>query len=179
MIKIAKTKLSDKNVVFYCNDIPNVNEFGFPLCVLMWNIINYFPNLRLINNIFSEISKRMVKGGLIMFDMWNGVAAIRDPPATAVIRMELGNMKIIHTLESKTDLMEQKTSILNTIEVIENNKLIDSFSETVIHYLWTLKDVKDTFESNGIEILKVVKSRNWEEDANEKDWKIFIIARKR
>ncbi|MBS3098789.1 class I SAM-dependent methyltransferase [Candidatus Pacearchaeota archaeon] len=179
MIKIAKLKVPEEKVYFHTSSVPDIVEQEFPLCVLMWNVINYFPTISLMNKIFSEIKTRMLPGGLIMFDMWNGVTAIRDPPSNAVSRIEKEGLRVIHTLESRTNLMEQKTTIKNRADIIKNEMLVDSFSEEVTHYLWTFKTIKDILDLNEMETIGVFKSNNWDEPANEKDWKIFILAKKK
>jgi len=179
MIEIARKKLQGKNVVFHCNKIPNISERDFPLCVMMWNILNYFPNLKEMNDIFKNISDRLLPGGIFFFDMWNGVAAIKDPPQTSANVFEVDGKKVIHILKGETNLMEQKTDLYTSINVLRDNQLIESFQYDYTHYLWTFKTVKDLLDLNGIETLRVVKTTNYDVEASDKDWKIMIIARKK
>ena len=178
MIEVAKRKLAGKNVEFF-RDLAEIREGNFPLCVMMWHVINYFPDLKTMNKIFSEISKRLQKGGLFVFDMWNGVAAIRDLPGNSINEIEVDGEKILHTLEGKTDLMKQETNIKNIIRVYKNKQEVESFSKEVIHYIWTVKAVKDLLEMHGIDLIKIVKISDYETPANESDWKVLLIFKKR
>lgn len=177
MLTVAKRKLEGGNVEFF-QDLSEIKEKDFPLCVMMWHVINYFPDVRTMNKIFYEISKRLQKGGLFIFDMWNGVAVIRDLPGNSINDIEVDEDQILHTLEGKTDLMKQETNIKNTIRVYRNKQELDSFSEEVIHYIWTVKTVKDVLAMHGLRLIKVVKIKDYETPANEDDWKVLLIVRK-
>ena len=74
--------------------------------------------------------------------------------------------------------MEQKTELIDSVEVYKDEKLIDKFTHKDSHYLWTPNTIKNLLEINGFEIIKIAKTDDYETKANEDDWKIMLIARK-
>jgi SAM-dependent methyltransferase len=177
MHAIAKEKLKDKNVGFY-GDVSESPKDQFPLCVMMWHILNYFPSIQVINHIFQNVNQRLEERGLFLFDAWNGVAVLRDLPRKVENVIEIDGQRIVHQLNSSTSLMEQRTVILNTVDVYENEKLIDGFTNAVSHHIWTPKTISDLLQINGFDIIRIAKVDNYNINATEGDWKIMFIARK-
>ena len=51
-------------------------------------------------------------------------------------------------------LTNKRPEIKNIIRAYQDRKEIDRFEENVTHYIWTVKDVKDVLEMNGLKSLK-------------------------
>jgi SAM-dependent methyltransferase len=178
MQKIASEKLEGRNIKF-CADIADAPETKFPLCVMMWHVLNYFPSIHVVNHVFKHVSRRLEDNGFFLFDAWNGVAVIRDLPRKAKNVIEVDGQTIIHNLNSSTDLMKQRTVILNQVEVYEDEALVDSFSKAVAHHIWTPKTIVGLLEMSGFELVRIAKVDDYNETASEDDWKVMFIARKR
>ena len=131
-----------------------------------------------MEDIFTKVYDKLDDNGMFFFDSWNGIAVIRDLPRTTKNEIEVDGLKIIHELNGSTSLMDQRTLILNKIKVYRGGKLIDDFSKEVIHYIWTPKVVVDLLSKVGFQEVKIFKTSNYSELANEDDWKIMFIARK-
>jgi len=176
MVEIALKKLEKYNVSIYTSisDIPYKN---FQLCVMMWHVLNYFPSLQMMNEVFKQVYSRMKEGSLFVFDMWNGVAVLRDLPNTSTYEFSDGSTSIKHVLTGTTSLMEQRTDILNTITISRNGSIVDEFTHNVSHYIWTVKTVGEMLEAHGFNY-SVVKTTNYNIKADDKDWKVAVIARK-
>lgn len=181
MAKIAKKKLVGLPVDYYISGVDGIddNEFNFPLCVMMWHVLNYFPNLDTIYHVFSEIKEKLKTNGIFIFDAWNGVAVIRDLPKHVKNEIKVGNLNLVHELRGSTDLMSQTTTILNHVEVYENQEFKDQFTHKIIHYIWTAKVITDILKSTGFELIKITKAGNYELEADYTDWKITYIARRK
>lgn len=177
MIEVASKKLKGHCVKFY-QDISKVPLRDFPMCVMMWHVLNYFPSIQVMEHIFSNTYDRLEKGGLFVFDAWNGVAVIRDLPKTTKNEINVNGQRIVHELNGSTSLMDQRTLILNKIEVYEGLKLIDSFSQEVVHHIWTPKVVANLLTKTGFEVVRIAKVNDYSKIANEDDWKILFVAKK-
>ena len=176
MLSIAKSKLDDK-ITFY-NDVADVVEREFTLGVMMWNVLNYIPTMKMMKHVFSEVRTRLCHGGLFIFDMWNGVAVLRDLPRTAKNEIKYDGANIIHHLEGDTSLMDLKTTILNKIWSYHNGRLVDHFSHNVYHYIWTANIVAEILSDAGLSIVRIAKTEDFKTPATEEDWKLVFVARK-
>lgn len=180
MIEIAKPKSEaiSADIEFY-HDVHHVPYLDFPLCVMMWHVLNYFPTITMMENIFKIVRAKLSKDGLYVFDAWNGVAVLRDLPRTTKNKIEVDGLTLIHELNGSTSIMDQKTLILNKVEVYQNDELVDQFSREVTHYIWTPKTVVELLKRTGFRDIEIVKTTDYTQLANEDDWKICFIARKK
>jgi predicted TPR repeat methyltransferase len=175
MVKIASEKLTDHNAVV-CNSIFDVKERDFQLCVMMWHVLNYFRDIKTITDVFSGVLGRLARGGIFMFDMWNGVAVIRDLPRTSKNTIVHQDLRIEHKLEGRTFLLEQRTEITNHIEVYRGIELIDDFVEKVDHFFWTANTIVNLL--SDFTKVRLVKTSDHKTPADADDWKIMVIAEK-
>lgn len=179
MLKIAKSKTDSTNISYY-SDIAHIKEYNHDMCLMMWNVINYFPDVKTIHHVFLNASKRLRKDAPLIFDMWNGVAVIRDLPRTSVNKIDLGNNSIIgHHLIGKTSLMDMTTEICNEITLYKDGSMKDNFKHTVKHYIWTVKTIKDLLEINKFNLIKIAKTSDYVTNADDKDWHVIVIAQKK
>jgi len=61
-------------------DVQNLKENNFDMAIAMFNVVNYIENQADLNTFFRAIADKLEKKGMMVFDCWNGIAAVLDPP---------------------------------------------------------------------------------------------------
>lgn len=179
MIAVARKKNSENNITFCCDNLSDIEGDHFSLCVMLGNVIHYLHDIKTVLEYFKAVSGKMLPGGLFVFDLWNGIAAIRNIPTENTFEVIKGDLKIVYTSNKSTSLMTQKTKLTNTIDIYKNEKPVDSLTYVIDHYLWTPDTLSKLLRLNGFEDIKITRWDDYEAAANEEDWKIAIVARRR
>jgi len=174
------SELESKNVKLQLCRIEDLDEVGFDLALAMFNVVTYIKDQNDLSSFFEAVFNRLEDGGVFIFDCWNGVACMIDPPEelkqTTKTTQEFD---IVCNLTNKTDRFSQNT------ELVYDLKLIDKTGDTVDDYtfsfdqtLWTPKELEYHLTKVGFEIISC--SQNFEPTiaATEKDYRIMYVCRK-
>lgn len=170
MIKLSQDKLkqTDKLKIIYTN-IEDLKEDNFDLSLAMFNVITYIPTTSDLDSFIQSVYQRLKKGGIFVFDLWNGIAAIKDPPLNKKTEIEDNGEKIEVILTPTTDFFNQKTTLKYEIKE-------ESFSFT--QTLWTPMQITDSLKKASFELILCSPLMDYEKQATEKDWKVMFVAKK-
>jgi SAM-dependent methyltransferase len=180
MIALAKRKLRagrNLRLDFRCTDISRVTEKGFQLAVSLFNVVNYVQDTERLFAFFQSIRERLIRGGIFIFDVWNGVAAMRELPGTREKVITLDHETLHCTVEATTDLMEQKTVLRYSVRVCGRGK-DRRFEHEMEHLLWTPKCLRDLLRMAHLDTLEVLPFMQRDREAGPSDWKITFVARR-
>lgn len=179
MVDIAKKKLKKKsNVQVLHTSVEELDKEGFDLILGMFNVVTYISSSRELKDFMENVSKRLVPGGIFIFDCWNGVAAIQFPPGSKKTLLKHKGEKISCLLTSKTDLLNQKTTLNYKIKVTKNRD-VKQGDFSFIQTLWTPMQIKSVVEQAGMEVVLCSPLMQADKVATHKDWKIMFCCRKR
>ena len=123
------------------------------------------------------VHSRLNRGGLFVFDCWNGVAAIKDPPQEKITRVSYKDKRITSHLIPATDYLNQVTQLSYEI-VVRNGKKVETGGLTFNQTLWTPRQIREALEKTGFEILLASPFMKPDLPAKDTDWKIMFVARK-
>lgn len=183
MLSAAKRKISGAkllNVKLVHGRVEDLKEKTFDFSVAGFNVINYLKDFDSLKSFFKAVCVRLKPDGLLIFDCWNGVAAIKDPPKTKIIHGKSRKGFIHCTISSKTNFMRQKTRLTYSLSL--RNETGDEMESGVFSFeqmLWTPMEISWCARNAGLEIIKCSRHFQPETDASEDDWKIFYICQKR
>ncbi len=170
MIRLAKDKLkeNDKLKIIY-TDIEDLKEDNFDLTLAMFNVVTYISETSQLNSFIKAVYQRLNSGGIFVFDCWNGIAAIKDPPQTKKTEVLDNGEKIEFTLTPTTDFFNQKTTLKYDFKDSSF-----SFDQT----LWTPMQISDSLRQAGFETILCSPLIDIDKKATDKDWKIMFVAKK-
>lgn len=176
MIKIAKKKLSDyPNVKVIYTPVERLRNKNFDLALAMFNVITYIENSKKLGQFMKGVASRLEKGGIFIFDCWNGVAAIKNPPVKKITRFKHKNESITVTLTPGIDLLNQKVRLNYQISVKETSKKDNfHFDQT----LWTPMQISDALTQAGLKVILCSPIMKPNQKATEDDWKILFVCKK-
>lgn len=179
MIEIAKKKPrpAEDNPAFYCMDVSDVPRTRFDLAVSMFNVISYIRDIGTLKAFFKSISKKLSVHGLFIFDCWNGLAAILDPPKIKKSKVKLDNETIEIETFPDMNLMDQMVKVKNLVTVKKNGQK-KRFEYDYTQYLWTPSTVTMILKENGFDKISVVQDMKQNISAKHNTWKIMFICGK-
>ena len=169
-----------ENCTFTC-DKQKLNFFAqeFDLAISMFYVVNHIQDLDTLQEYFQTIANLLAPNGLLIFDCWNGVAALRDPPAFSKReRYSDDQIKIVTSCDPKIDFLNSFVTMENDVTIFKNNRLSEQFTYHLEHRLWTPSILKQLAEINGLEVLKIVEPYNLENLADPEDYKLAFVCRR-
>jgi SAM-dependent methyltransferase len=179
-IDIARTKAVPgecSRPEFLCIDICDVHERNFDMAVSLFHVINYIQDIEYLRHFFAAISARLVPNGVFIFDCWNGVAALLDPPKIkkGTIRSE---EEVIETrLAPELHPFEQRVHVVNDVLVRKGDAATIEFQYSYDQYLWTPAILRQLLNSSGFTEVDIREAAHPEVPATASSWKIMFIAR--
>lgn len=179
MVKLASDKLAkNTNVKLHFGTVETLKESGFDLALAMFNVVTYIDSFDGLISFAKSIAKRLNSGGLLVFDCWNGVAAIKDPPSLKKNSVEVAGQTVSWVLKPEIWLMDQKVTLTYLIEVVSKSGQIQKDNFSFVQTLWTPKEINWVLKQAGFEIIFCSPIDRPKVVASEKDWKILFCVRK-
>jgi len=180
MVQIAKNKLkkfSKRRLKILHTGVENLKDSDFDLALALFNVVNYIPSAAELSSFMKGVAKRLAPGGIFVFDCWNGVAVIRDPPKRKVTLLKHRGKKITTRLDPDTDFINQKTKLNYEIKVT-NGKRTQRGYFSFTHTLWTPRQIREAAEGAGLNVLFCSPNMQVGKKAKDTDWKIMFCCQK-
>ncbi|MDP3954681.1 MAG: class I SAM-dependent methyltransferase [bacterium] len=180
MTALAKNKIKQKklkNVIVLEKKVEQLDLKKFDLAVAMFNVVTYIQHTNELLSFMKGVSSRLEPGGVFIFDSWNGVAAMKDPPKKKQIHMKRKGELIELEIIPRTSFINKKTKLSYNIKVTKG-KLIKEDKFIISQKLWTPLQIGRSLKQAGLELLWSSPLLRPEQKATEKDWKIMFVAKK-
>ena len=174
MVALAGEKLAASNATATVlkSSCEELQERDFDAAFALFNVVNYVPTTDALVSLFGAIADRLRNPGFFLFDSWNGVAALRDPPRAKRVEVEHEGAKVACDLSAETDPMLQRTILTYQIRVTEGETQREdafSFSQTLL----TPMQIRDALRRANIELMACTRLFDPNTTATEDDWKLM------
>lgn len=167
MVKIAEKKLARKrNVRVLETDVAGVVDNKFDLALAMFNVVNYISDPNDLEDFFTSVYLLLNPGGIFVFDCWNGVAVIKDPPKGKITKLKVDGKGIEVVLKTETDYLKGISTLIYKFEV-KKGKIKEIGTYSLDHTLWTPREFFSILKKTGFEVVKFSG-----------DWKMLFCVRK-
>ena len=114
MIKIAEQKLAENDLCFFTDKKEDLIDKKFNLVISMFYVVNHLTSFEQLRDFLQLASSKLDKDGLLIFDAWNGIAAIKEPPYSSTRERYANNGdKIVTKCTTNADLLN---SFIRTIK---------------------------------------------------------------
>ena len=166
-------------VRFCHHSVEQLSESDFNMAIALFNVVSYIPDTAALQSFFNGVYKALLPGGVFIFDCWNGIAAIKDPPqGKSISKTSMANL-VRCDLISHTDFYNQKSRLEYSIKVRDNeNNTYQSDVFELEQTLWTPMQIKDCIENSKLKMVHSCKSFEIEKPATDHEWKIMFICKK-
>ncbi|MDA7714442.1 class I SAM-dependent methyltransferase [Candidatus Pelagibacter sp.] len=173
-IKIAKNK--NKDIHFSSKNLKLLKENNFDLIISMFNVVNYFKDLKKLTFFFKEIKYKTAKNSLFIFDAWNGSFNFDKNIIEEERIIKNKNFTLINKIRSIKKSLSKKIYLYYKINInfFKEGKKID-INNRLIQYLWTPKEIKNALIAAGFKSIVIKKSFSNKSFSN-KDLKIIFLV---
>jgi SAM-dependent methyltransferase len=185
MVAIAETKRKSASraiasrIRYFNGSVENLQVADFDLAISMFNVVNYLTSINALKTFMSGVAQRLMSQAPFVFDMWNGVAAVRELPRDETRHMETQNHDIHLAIRSETDLMALKTNLYYTLEITEKaTGLRQNADYSMCQTLWPPKVIRDMAEAAGFNVEAIYPHLTFERPAADNDWKVLFLCRR-
>jgi SAM-dependent methyltransferase len=151
----------------------------FDAAVSLFNVVNYALERAALIGFFRGISERLAEGGRLVFDCWNGVAALRDPATVKRTEFDGGGYRGVVVTSPDTDAWRQVTTLDVEIYARSDDGAAHRVHYRFEHRLWTPQDILDALTVSALEPVRTVAWSDPRRDAAATDWKLLFIAERR
>ena len=171
MIQIAEEKYKNKNIKFLLSDVTDVDN-TFDLSFSFFNVINHILNLEDLISFLKGIKSSLNKGGLYMFDCYNGIATILDNPRYRLTEKYVGEHKLIIETSCENNDFRETLVLKNKIKI--KDKI---FKYSIKHRLWKPEFLRDIIKYVGLDVLNIYKAFDLKEMVKKEDYKIVFVCK--
>jgi len=168
------------NVALHCTPVEQLQESGFDLAVALFNVVTYISSTDALLSFFHGVYRSLKPGGIFIFDCWNGIAAIKDPPFGKSIMKKDGDNTVVCDLIPRTDCFHQVTTLEYRIKVSdEQHQQIDSDVFGFDQTLWTHMQIEYCIEKSNLHLIRCCKNFDVENLPSEEDRTLMFICQKK
>lgn len=182
MIELAKKKViasEDMSQITLLNlSIEELAEQEFDAIIALFNVITYIKSANELQSFFDNAFKRLNHNGIFVFDCWNGIAAIKDPPKDKIIFRTIDDFKLECHIHSRNDFFEQQVHLQYRLSVSKAGEIIESDVFEFTQTLWTPMQIKACIKNSGLQLISCCKNFDPETLATSGDWKIMFVCKK-
>lgn len=176
MIMLAKRKKIPAPITFTTTPVGQLPLSKFSAAVALFNVINYINEWETLTDFFAAIRKRLQPKSVFLFDVWNGIAALVDPPKIKHIKLTQGGQRIYARIKPTLDRFTQTVTLEYQLTRTSKTTLSDTF--TIKHRLWTPFELTEALKVVGFSILTISPLWQPQKRAKETDYKIMFVCQK-
>lgn len=178
MIEVAKRSTPiglSRKLEFFHGSALEAPSGPFDGVVSLFNVVNYVREEHGLIAMFSAAFDRVQPGGFFLFDAWNGVAAMTDPPREKEVEIQHDGAMYHCTTKPTLDIWRETVRL--DVAISTSDQSIE-LSHTFYHRLWTPETLRGLTQFAGFETPSIVTWQNLNAPATSTDWKILFFARK-
>lgn len=144
--------------------------------VSLFHVVNYVQTEKELFRFFAGISRRLKPGRRFVFDAWNGLAAVLDPPKknSPWRSIVCGKNRYSCRTKTTTDLWRMKADLSVTIR--SRGKRPETYRYA--HRIWLPAEICGFLEMCRMKCERICTWKNLRLGATARDWKIVFVARK-
>jgi SAM-dependent methyltransferase len=176
MLSVAKKKCA---CTFMKGDMRDffINS-KFDACIAMFAVMGYVTENLDIVKAMKNIRSHLQLNSLFIFDVWNGLAVMRNLPELRVKTVEDDKVRIIRIANPKLRSFDHICEVNYKFIVLRkgNNKFTE-FEENHVVRFYFPQEMKQFLSQSGFEILKICPFLNLAGNVDETVWNIAVVAK--
>ena len=179
MIKKAKENFYEVQALdFRQGDIRDFTvKDKYDACLCMFVVLGYMTENDDIESAFKNIRKNIKKGGLFIFDIWNGLAVLKTPQSVRVKTVEDELLKVIRIATPNLRAFKHRCDITYNYIVFEKDKSVREIEEVHnVRFFFPL-EMEKYLEDTGFAVEKIFPFLDLDGTVNEEVFHIGVVAR--
>lgn len=167
-----------QRIEVFTGSVEELEAGPFEAALAMFHVVNYLQDLEALLSFFKATAGRLEPGAAFVFDAWNGLAALLDPPRSFDRKIETETHSIDVRIRADHRPMEMRTVLVYDIERTERaGDGIESGSWEFDHTLWHPQVLEQALVVSGFDTVEILAAADPARLATKDDWKILVRAR--
>lgn len=182
MLKVGEQKIKTKgikNISTHCGDLDGIIKLGkYDTVISMFNVVNHIVTLEDLLLFIHKVSNNLKTNGYFIFDCWNGVSSIIDPPTKTVNKLFFqDNNTVSVRTETETNFKDLICNMNSTVNVYNDIEQLETFSYGLTHKLWSADLLKEILKISNYEV-KIIPYYNDYIEYGLSDHRLTFICKK-
>jgi SAM-dependent methyltransferase len=148
----------------------------FDLGCALFHVLNYISPGDMPEFVH-DLAARMKPRGRFIADLWNGEAALADPPRHERRNKNSGATQIRQDIHPALHPDERRVTLNYEIE-ISGPDISACFQESLQLHLWALSDLEDRFKRAGFGHIQFYDYARFPGRASKESWRVWMMAEK-
>lgn len=154
-------------------------DHQFDAVIAMFGAIDYLTEYRDLEIGLQNIRSLIRRGGVFVFDFWNGNAVVRDYSPQRTKRVESGQLSIVRESKTTLDLLSQIATVHFDFRLSNHGNIVGEFSEThSVRYFYP-QEMADLLAANGFDLIHRCPFMHEDSVPAAYDWNLTYVARPR
>lgn len=175
--EILRVKLdgsAQQNIAFYDRPVENLPEMGFDAAVAFFHVVNYIGQQQLAS-FLSSLADRLKPGAYFVADLWNGAAAMIDPPREETRHKTVGDKYVTQHILPTVDAARRTVTLNYDIDIGGEGE-IDKLTERIELYLWQREELVSALEQAGFSNVTFWDYKLFPQQPRPDSWRLWLRA---
>lgn len=150
----------------------------FDAVIAMFAVFGYMVSDADLAAALTTAATHLRRGGLLVFDAWNGLAILGDPPHTNRREMAVGDERLVRCASCRTDWLRQVTQIRFITERWRGRRRVDRVIETHPMRHFFPRELGLALVAAGFELAAILPFGKVTGQPSATDWTIAVVARR-
>ncbi|MFC2066195.1 class I SAM-dependent DNA methyltransferase [Chloroflexota bacterium] len=181
MLKIAGKKAANykQSIQFSQQDIRHLEiPQKFDTAIAMFAVVSYLTANQDLEDALMSVHRHLTPGGLFIFDVWFGPAALMQKPARRIKIIEQGDKKIVRYVYPELDIINHTVKVNYTVYEFDRGKRLRETKESHLMRFFFYQELEYYLEKSGFEILRICPFMDLDGEIDKSCWNISVIASK-
>ncbi len=175
---IKEAVAASSGIEYEVADIRNYSPRNkYDAVISLFHVMSYQNTNEDIKRTFESARKALDKGGLLLFDVWNGPGVLMDPPSLRVKNVETEYYYVTRIARPE---MHANTNIVDVnyemIVIDKDTQISRKINECHHMRYFFAPEIMEYLRENGFELLRITDCKTLEEP-DYKSWTAYYIAR--
>ena len=149
----------------------------FDVVIAMFAVMGYQADNEDLALACKNAKSHLKRGGIFIFDAWNGPAVLIDPPTQVIKDLESGDKRIIRYTRPKVDMMANTVDVSFEVLVLKNDKIISESKETHKMRFLFPQEIKYFLQVAGFVGIQFTPFLEPDKELSVGDWNMTVIAK--
>lgn len=172
--KLAAAALS--NVTRHACRLQELPARDFDAAAAFFHVLNYIGRDEM-QGFLHALAQRLKPGAPFVADLWNGAAALQDPPRDELREKMAGSVRVVQRIRPELDLDRRMVTLNYDISLADAGGT-QSFRERLVLFLWLQEELAAALRLAGFTDVNFFDYRSWQEPATARSWRLWLRARR-
>jgi SAM-dependent methyltransferase len=182
MIEGARQQASRRGleIPFYVESLLTCDRIGkrFDAALVMFASLGYVTAGSDFVASLNNVKTLLRPGGLFIFDVWNGLAVVRDYSPLRIKRANAGSRRVLRVSSTTIDEVHQVATVKFEFLVASDQGELKEFSEVHAVRFFFPRELADILEACGFDLVLRCPFMDASKDVSRSDWNMTFVARR-